>query len=273
MTANMCIAEGSGGSNEIKVFLNGERLEFDVNPYIKNSRTLVPFRKIFEAFGLEVQWNPTNKTVLATGKGTEIYLTINSTEGIVNSEEQKLDAPPEIKDSRTFVPLRFIGESIGADVKWEASTRTVNITYEAASTDVKVSSTPSPSKSGASRTPIPTRNSTYIPVGSYKVGDISTYGDLSFSIDKVDLNLEKSYVYITGKTNSEQELQFSVYTNTGSFIFITSSIEGEKEGGMYKYTGYNYLSDDSNIKDIYRIEVRIRAADDSLVRVADYKTN
>ncbi len=276
MTSNICTAEVASESDEIKVFLNGERLQFDVNPYIKNSRTLVPFRKIFEAFGLEVQWNPANKTVIATGKGTKILLTINNSKAIVDSKEQKLDAPPEIKNSRTFVPLRFIGESIGAEVEWVAKSRTINISYKAEPTEVISSTpvpTPSPTNVTVTETPTPSGRASYTPLGKYKVGDTATYGNLKFSIDKFDLNLERADINIAGKTNSEQELQFNIYADNGMFIFITSDIGGEKEGDMYKFTGFNYFSKNSNVKNIDRIVVKIRTSDDKLLSVAEYRTN
>ncbi len=268
VTANICIADTTK-SDEIKVFLNGERLQFDVNPYIKNSRTLVPFRKIFEAFGLEVQWNATNQTVTAIGKGTEIVLTINNSKAIVNLEEKKLDAPPEINNSRTFVPLRFIGESIGAEVEWEAKSRTVIITYKEVIT--KPSPTPSSTKSTVTQTPAPSGRITYTPVGKYKIGDTATYGDLKFSIDKLDLDLKRSDINITGKVNKKQELQFYVYADNGEFIFITSSISAEKEGDMYKFTGYNYFLKESNIKGFDYIDVKIRTSENKLVSIAEYR--
>ena len=36
---------------------------------------------------------------------------------------------PQILNSRTMLPLRFVAESLGADVQWEASTQTITITY------------------------------------------------------------------------------------------------------------------------------------------------
>jgi len=39
-----------------------------------------------------------------------------------------MDTAPLIQESRTFVPLRFISEGLGAEVQWESATRTVRIT-------------------------------------------------------------------------------------------------------------------------------------------------
>jgi outer membrane protein assembly factor BamB len=41
-----------------------------------------------------------------------------------------LDAPPIIRDQRTFVPLRFLSEIIGAEVLWDATERKVSYRYQ-----------------------------------------------------------------------------------------------------------------------------------------------
>jgi hypothetical protein len=46
---------------------------------------------------------------------------------MVNGKGFTIDAPPVVKNGRTFVPIRFISEILGAKVEYEASTRTVTI--------------------------------------------------------------------------------------------------------------------------------------------------
>ena len=41
-----------------------------------------------------------------------------------------LDAPPVIRNGRTFVPLRFISEVFGAEVSWDQVTRTVTVVFD-----------------------------------------------------------------------------------------------------------------------------------------------
>jgi len=38
-----------------------------------------------------------------------------------------MDTAPFIKDSRTFVPVRFISENLGAKVSWDSDTREVMV--------------------------------------------------------------------------------------------------------------------------------------------------
>lgn len=112
----------------ITVNVNGNKLDFDVPPQIINDRTMVPLRKIFEALGAEVTWD--DKTNTSTGKKgtTTVILTVDSTSATVNGELKTLDVPATLVDGRTLVPARFISESLGCQVDWDAESRTVVIT-------------------------------------------------------------------------------------------------------------------------------------------------
>lgn len=112
----------------IKVFINGKLLDFaDTDPIIENSRALVPMRAIFEALGAEIAWDDTNKTVTGTKEGTEVYLKIGDNAGYINGKPVELDVPAKIKNARTVVPVRFIAESFGMDVAWDAPSQSVFI--------------------------------------------------------------------------------------------------------------------------------------------------
>jgi hypothetical protein len=70
-----------------------------------------------------VVYNPKPKEIL-------VKLTIGSISALINENFTTLDSPPYIdpKTSRTLVPLRFIAEAFGAEVRWEAEFKTVTIT-------------------------------------------------------------------------------------------------------------------------------------------------
>lgn len=112
----------------IAVILNGERLNFDVNPIIVNGRTMVPFRKIGESMGAAVSWNGETRTVFGSKEATYIRLKLDSKSAYVNEREVNLDVPAMIKQGRTLVPLRFFSEAFGANVDWDQDTYTVHIT-------------------------------------------------------------------------------------------------------------------------------------------------
>lgn len=56
-----------------------------------------------------------------------VELTIDSKDATINNEPKVLDAPAIIKNQRTFVPLRFIGEALHAKVEWKNDTRSIII--------------------------------------------------------------------------------------------------------------------------------------------------
>ena len=95
-------------------------------PVIVNNSTLVPLRAIFEALGLEVEWN--NGEIIGIKEDTEIRMSIGDSTAYKNGAAIALDTPPQLMNSSTMVPLRFIAESIGANVEWIPVTRTIVIT-------------------------------------------------------------------------------------------------------------------------------------------------
>jgi len=115
-------------SESVSVYLNGQKVSFDVEPIIENDRTLVPLRAVFEAVGADVQWDEATSTVLANREGTEVVLKIGSLQPLVNGQVWPLDVPAQIVNNRTLAPLRFVGEAFGGQVGWDAAARTVTIT-------------------------------------------------------------------------------------------------------------------------------------------------
>lgn len=112
----------------ISVYVNGSRLDFDVEPQIISDRTFVPMRKIFEALGATVSWDGATQTVTGRKDGTVVNVSINSNTLFKNGEPKLLDVAPKLINSRTLVPVRAIAESFDCDVDWISATQTVNIT-------------------------------------------------------------------------------------------------------------------------------------------------
>lgn len=127
----MEISAASQGNtaDDVIVKIDNSPITFsDQSPLIIDGRTLVPMRTIFETMGAEVLWDGDTRTVTATKDSTVISLTVDNSVAHKNDEQITLDVTPQIINSRTMVPLRFVGEALDADVKWEKDTRTVLIT-------------------------------------------------------------------------------------------------------------------------------------------------
>lgn len=119
------------GKTDASVF--GEKMTNDVAPLIRNDRTMLPARFVAENLGAAVKWNEESREVLITGKKTDgsditIKIYIDSDSAYVNNEKITLDSPAFIENDRTYTPVRFIAEQLGARVEWNESEQKVIIT-------------------------------------------------------------------------------------------------------------------------------------------------
>ena len=125
-----------------KVTVDDKTLVFDRPPVIVNDRTLVPIRKIAEALGAEVQWNPVDNEVLIFTDDKifkmvigDTNYTIENKNDLTDTETKKTaalqtDVPIQLLSDRTYVPVRVVAETFGCDVKWDDSTDTVIISTQ-----------------------------------------------------------------------------------------------------------------------------------------------
>jgi len=108
--------------------------KLDAAPVLKNSTCYVPIRAIIEAFGGIIAWNSKAQRTTITLGGTTVDLWIGKNTAAVNGKSKLIDATnakivPIILEGRTMLPLRFVTESLGCEVNWNAATKTVTITY------------------------------------------------------------------------------------------------------------------------------------------------
>ncbi|MCL5676380.1 MAG: stalk domain-containing protein [Firmicutes bacterium] len=100
----------------------------DAEAYATNGRTMAPVRFTAEAFGATVQWDPQRpKDVVILDGATRLQLTQGSATAYINGSPVTLDVPAEVKNNRTFVPIRFVSEALKAQVFYEPETHTVVI--------------------------------------------------------------------------------------------------------------------------------------------------
>jgi len=124
--------QGARPHHDIAIRIDGAYLtDLDVAPIISDGRTLIPVRAVSEALGADVGWNPETRTVTIERADTTIRMTIASLDAAVvhggSSTNAQLEVAPVIIDGRTMLPIRFIAETFGLTVNWDASSRTVII--------------------------------------------------------------------------------------------------------------------------------------------------
>lgn len=121
----------SAADEGIKVYLEGSKINFDVQPQTINNRTMVPIRAIFEAMGANVTWDDATQTAVSTKDDTTVKMTLNSTTEYINDTAYTMDVTPVIIDGRTLAPARYVAEAFGYYVNWDEMTKSVLISKNA----------------------------------------------------------------------------------------------------------------------------------------------
>lgn len=115
--------------NQPRIIINGKAGFIDINPWvvpiIQNNRTLLPIRGLIEALGGKISWDENSREVTILYKDKKVSLRIGSPEAVVNEQSKMIDPQnplvvPIILNNRTYLPLRFIVESIGFTVNWDS---------------------------------------------------------------------------------------------------------------------------------------------------------
>jgi hypothetical protein len=115
--------------------VDGATRDLDAPAVIAEGRTLIPVRVLVESLGGSVQWNAATRQVTIKAQGTTIVLTIGKNVAMVNGKSQTIDPEngsvvPVLTSGRTMLPLRFVAESLGLQVGWDAETRVVTLSWD-----------------------------------------------------------------------------------------------------------------------------------------------
>lgn len=101
--------------------------QMDAETFIENSRTYVPVRYLGDALGAETGWDEGTRTVTVTLGNKAVKLVIGSKALSIDGQAKQMDVTPVIKDSRTYLPARWVAEAFGYTVRWNPQVRTVYV--------------------------------------------------------------------------------------------------------------------------------------------------
>lgn len=121
MTITVAKADG------IQVLVDQKAVNFDMAPVNDNGRVLVPIRAIFEAMGAQVVWDEKTQTATAVKDKTTIVIQVGSKTATINGTVKPLDISAKIVSDRILIPLRFVSESLGGVVQWDAKKQIATI--------------------------------------------------------------------------------------------------------------------------------------------------
>ena len=111
-------------ANATDVVVDGVKVSFNDSmgyPFIENGRTLVPLRASMEALGAEVTWDGEQRCAIVKKGPTTVVCYIDEACIYRNGTKILNDAAAQIKDSRTYLPIRAVAEALDATVGWDGS--------------------------------------------------------------------------------------------------------------------------------------------------------
>lgn len=111
----------------IHMEINGNRIQTDRAPVNRNGSILVPLRIIFQSLDASVNYDPANKEIIGKRDARTIRLQVGSNIATIDNKQVTVAQAPIVINNLTYVPIRFISESLGASVKWISETQTVQI--------------------------------------------------------------------------------------------------------------------------------------------------
>lgn len=126
------MAPSAAYARDVRVFLNGGEIEFDQPPVIYQDMTYVPFRAIFEAMGMTVQWHGEQRRATAFNREYNISFVMGCDYIFVNGMGTPVVKGPIIENSRMLVPLRALANAVDGDVYWDGDNKYVYIESDAA---------------------------------------------------------------------------------------------------------------------------------------------
>lgn len=219
----------------VSIFVNDAKLDTydsevkkDLPAMISNGRTLMPLKKTFEVFGLDVKWDSKNRVIeTLTDKGIAIWIQIGNKNAKVDGKTVSLDVPAQIIDNRTYVPVAFIAKAVGNEAKWDSVNKLVRI-YTDGSDALNLSAIPT----GYNNKPNRVNNTIFFDSTAGKMISVTeTELDFAGTIDLMVqmMNLQASDFVVT---NAVSGSQIAVYEDVFSGM-TRSQLVAEKNGRTF----------------------------------------
>ncbi|WP_309119411.1 stalk domain-containing protein [Paenibacillus sp.] len=115
----------------IAVSLDGRTVRLANGVMLRGAQTFVPLRSVFESMGAQIVWDhPTKSVTIQQGDASPLTIVVEYETGTVlkNGSAVFMAEAPFISSGTSYLPLRFVSESLGAKVDWYADQYHIAIT-------------------------------------------------------------------------------------------------------------------------------------------------
>ncbi|MGG4033869.1 stalk domain-containing protein [Paenibacillus cisolokensis] len=117
----------AASAESVRVILNDKQISLSKDVIIRNNRTYLPLRSLSENMGFQVKYEAASRTVALTRPETEIILSLNRSDVVINGVRKTNSDIPFVRNGTTYVPLRFIVTATAADIKWDKKSNVITV--------------------------------------------------------------------------------------------------------------------------------------------------
>jgi hypothetical protein len=117
----------------LTVTVNRSPVRLGTRPLFEHGHVLLPARATFETLHASVEYEADTRRITVRRGPREIVIALGSSRASVDSRSVEIAPPARVYESRAYVPLRFVAESLGARVDYDADARLVAIADQARS--------------------------------------------------------------------------------------------------------------------------------------------
>ncbi len=112
----------------IDISVNGQLVRSDAFAYLSGGTTYAPIRLLSEALGVQsLTWHEASRTATITHNGKTIQLPVGSSYARINGKRTYAGGPIAQIGGRSYAPVRFLCEQLGANVSWDQTYYTVEV--------------------------------------------------------------------------------------------------------------------------------------------------
>ncbi|KOR88845.1 N-acetylmuramoyl-L-alanine amidase family protein [Paenibacillus solani] len=236
-------------SSSANIYLDGEQLNLSSGVHVANMKgnVMIPIRVVSENLGFKVGWEKASQTVTVENSQKAVRMVVGSQQAEMNGTQVELNLAPVLDGKTTLVPLRFVSEQMGLDVKWDNQMKSVFLSSSVPPAAEEVITVPETEEVPDSQTP-PSVDSSY---ESALIG-------LSFSDNRLMIategNVQPKVSSITGPDRIVIDLP-----NT---VFASSFLDGH--AGNIQGSGELAISDYS---DVTKVRYALFSDNPSTVRI------
>lgn len=181
-------------------------------------RTMLPIRRMIEAFEGTVEWVPETNGVRCSLNGISVELEYDAPTALVNGKEVDLDVPMRAKNNRSFVPVRFVSENLGLTVEWEPQNQIVMVADGQLD---KNSLTSLPQVQKLVEKTTPKESPVTLTSKSYALASGTVSANV-ITVNMKDPRVSVKSVLTNGKLNAPQSFQ-SIVANSGAVAVINAN--------------------------------------------------